>query len=92
MSILKLDESVRVAGRWLKVSSEARFLGHIIKFSLDDNLVYEEKKNFPFEFEEKLPGLQEVTVRMKAGTWGNFELEILENDQCVYRSKGYMLP
>lgn len=92
MSLLKLDENIRVAGKWIKVSSEAQILRHIVKIHLDDELVYEEKKGFPFELEENLSGFQGVTVRMKAGAWGDFELDIQENDQSIYRSKGYMLP
>ncbi len=92
MAVLKLDENIRVAGRWLKISSEAKALKHIIKIHLDDELLYEEKKGFPFELEENFSTLQGITVRMKAGAWGDFELEILENNQSIYQSKGYMFP
>lgn len=92
MAVLKLDEHIRVAGKWLNISSEANFLTHTIKFHLDDQLVYEEKKGFPFELHEKVPQADGIVVKMKAGAWGDFELEIVQNEESIYRSKGYMLP
>lgn len=92
MATLRLDDSIRVADKWLKVSSEANILTHTIKFHLDNEIVYQEKKGFPFEIEEKVPQMDGVVVKLQAGAWGDFELEIMHNGQSIYRSKGYMLP